>query len=85
MSWELPAALTTIILSVFGFWWFHNPQSGYQRAIYALVCALALLANPRPLLVHMYSVSYDAFLQYRLHVFLIQNFKMVLTLGAVVW
>lgn len=85
MSWELPATLTTLIVSVIGFWWFHNPQSSYQRALYALVCALALLANPRPLLRHVYSVAYNAFLEHRIHVLLAHHFKMVLTLGAVVW
>ncbi|KAH7001599.1 hypothetical protein EDB80DRAFT_722670 [Ilyonectria destructans] len=87
MSWELPV-LTSLILSVLGFWWVYNPHSSYQKAlVYAVVCGLTLLLDPRRLLLHM-SVSpigLDTLLDLRPHVLLIHNFKMVLTLGAVVW
>lgn len=84
MSWELPV-LTTLILSVLGFWWIYSPHSSYQKAIYVLLCAFTLLVDPRRLLQHMSSSGYETVLQYRLDVLLIHHFKMVLTLGAIVW
>lgn len=85
MSWELPI-LTTLIFSVLGFWWLYNsPHSRYQKALYALLCAVTLLIDPRRLLQHMYAAGYDAVVDFRLDVLLVQHFKMVLTLGAVVW
>jgi hypothetical protein len=87
MSWELPV-LTTLILSVLGLWWVHNPHSSFQKAFfYALLCGLTVLLDPRRILLHM-SVSpatLDELREFRLHVLLINHFKMVLTLGAVVW
>ncbi|KAM5355456.1 hypothetical protein ACJ41O_002102 [Fusarium nematophilum] len=86
MSWELPV-LTTLILSVLGFWWVYSPRASYQKALfYALICCLpVLVVEPRRLLQHMPAVSIETLLDYRIHVLLIHHFKMVLTLGAVVW
>ncbi|KAI8684726.1 Fibronectin type-III domain-containing protein [Fusarium keratoplasticum] len=85
MSWELPV-LTTLILSVLGFWWVYSPRASYQKALlYALLCSLTLLVDPRRLLEHMSPASIEALLDIRIHVLLIHHFKMVLTLGAVVW
>ncbi|KAL6413616.1 hypothetical protein AUP68_03135 [Ilyonectria robusta] len=87
MSWELPV-LTSLILSVLGFWWVYNPHSSYQKAlVYAVVCGLTVLLDPRRLLLHMSAspIGLDTLLDLRPHVLLIHNFKMVLTLGAVVW
>ncbi|KAF4469988.1 hypothetical protein FALBO_3101 [Fusarium albosuccineum] len=85
MSWELPV-LTSLILSVLGFWWVSSPRASYQKALlYALLCSLTVLVDPRRLLEHMPPASVEALLDFRLHVLLIHHFKMVLTLGAVVW
>ncbi|CAM1504314.1 Fc.00g019050.m01.CDS01 [Cosmosporella sp. VM-42] len=84
MSWELPV-LTTLIVSVLGLWWVYSPHSSYQKALYVLLCALTILVDPRRLAQHMYRAGYDAFLEFRLDVLLVHHFKMVLTLGAVVW
>ncbi|KAF4966263.1 hypothetical protein FZEAL_10673 [Fusarium zealandicum] len=85
MSWELPV-LTTLILSVLGFWWVYSPRASYQKALlYALLCGLTVLVDPRRLLEHMSPASIEALLDFRIHVLLIHHFKMVLTLGAVVW
>lgn len=86
MSWELPI-LTTLILSVLGFWWINSPRASYQKALlYVLLCGLTtLLVDPRRLLQYMSSESVDALLNFRFHVLLVNHFKMVLTLGAVVW
>lgn len=86
MSWELPV-LTTLILSVLGLWWVHNPHSSFQRAFFYALVGLTLLLDPRRILLHM-SVSpatLDELREFRLHVLLVGHFKMVLTLGAVVW
>ncbi|KAF7562962.1 hypothetical protein G7046_g1142 [Stylonectria norvegica] len=84
MSWELPV-LTTLILSVLGFWWVYSPHSRYQKALYALLGGLTLLVNPRRLLEHMSTIAYDAFLEVRLDVLLLNNFNMVLTFSAIAW
>ncbi|KAI5467328.1 hypothetical protein BGZ63DRAFT_23608 [Mariannaea sp. PMI_226] len=87
MSWELPV-LTSLILSVLGFWWVYSPHSSYQKALlYALLCGLTVFLDPRRIWLHM-SVSpatLDELREFRLHVLLVSHFKMVLTLGAVVW
>ncbi|KAK7430272.1 hypothetical protein QQZ08_003247 [Neonectria magnoliae] len=87
MSWELPV-LTSLILSVLGFWWVYSPHASYRKAlVYALLCGLTLFFDPRRVLVHM-TVSrarLNELLDVRPHVLLLGNFKMVLTLGAVVW
>jgi hypothetical protein len=87
MSWELPTLIASI-LSVTGFWWLFSPQSIYQKALYAVVSAVAILVvDPRGLLLHMYRhiLCIDSIVDFRPHVFLTQHFTMVLTLGAVVW
>ncbi|KAI9171735.1 hypothetical protein HJFPF1_01226 [Paramyrothecium foliicola] len=87
MSWELPT-LIALILSVAGFWWLYSPQSIYQKALYAVICAVAvLLLDPRRILHHMYNqfIAYSTTADFRPHVFLTQHFTMVLTLGAVAW
>ncbi|KAH7156286.1 hypothetical protein EDB81DRAFT_786532 [Dactylonectria macrodidyma] len=87
MSWELPV-LTSLILSVLGFWWVYSPHSSYQKAlVYTAVCGLTVLLDPRRLLLHMplSPARLDTLLDLRPHVLLVHNFKMVLTLGAVVW
>jgi hypothetical protein len=87
MSWELPTLIASI-LSVTGFWWLFSPQSIYQKALYAVVSAVAILVvDPRGLLLHMYRhiLCIDSIVDFRPHVFLTQHFTIVLTLGAVVW
>ncbi|KAM0209163.1 hypothetical protein ACHAPQ_000447 [Fusarium lateritium] len=85
MSWELPV-LTTLILSVLGFWWIYSPRASYQKALfYALLCSLTVLVDPRRLIEYFSPATIEALLDFRIHVLLIHHFKMVLTLGAVVW
>ncbi|CZS76156.1 unnamed protein product [Fusarium graminearum] len=85
MSWELPV-LTTLILSVLGFWWIYSPRASYQKALlYAFLCSLTVLIDTRRLLEYFSPATIEALLDFRIHVLLIHHFKMVLTLGAVVW
>ncbi|KAJ4271588.1 hypothetical protein NW762_000292 [Fusarium torreyae] len=85
MSWELPV-LTTLILSVLGFWWIYSPRASYQKALISvLLCSCAVLVDPRRLLEYYSPATIEALLDFRIHVLLIHHFKMVLTLGAVVW
>ncbi|KAF5027760.1 hypothetical protein F66182_138 [Fusarium sp. NRRL 66182] len=85
MSWELPV-LTTLILSVLGFWWIYSPRASYQKALlYVLLCSLTVFFDPRRLLAYASPATIEALLESRIDVLLIQHFNMVLTLGAVVW
>lgn len=85
MSWELPV-LTTLILSVLGFWWIYSPRASYQKALlYAFLCSLTVLVDTRRLVEYFSPATIEALLDFRIHVLLIHHFKMVLTLGAVVW
>ncbi|KOS19203.1 hypothetical protein ESCO_000290 [Escovopsis weberi] len=84
MSWE-PSALTLLTCCLVGLWWIGSPHPGYQKAVYLAVCAVPLLVDPRPLLQSMYSIAHDVLPLLRLDELLAHNFKMVLTLGAVLW
>jgi hypothetical protein len=86
MSWELPV-LTTLILSVLGFWWIYSPRASYQKALlYLLLCSsFTVFFDPRRLIEYLSPATVEALLDFRIHVLLIHHSKMVLTLGAVVW
>lgn len=86
MSWELPV-LTTLILSVLGFWWIYSPRASYQKALlYLLLCSsFTVFFDPRRLIEFLSPATVEALLDFRIHVLLIHHSKMVLTLGAVVW
>ncbi|KAK5992797.1 hypothetical protein PT974_06216 [Cladobotryum mycophilum] len=84
MSWELPA-LTFLSFCAVGCWWIGSPQPSYRKALYVLVCAIALLVDPRQLVQRMFSDAQEVISDFRLDELLAQHFKMVLTLSAVLW
>jgi hypothetical protein len=87
MSWELPL-LTSLILSVLGFWWLRsssNSNLSFQGLLVALVAVLVVVADPRSWLRYLRSPSFETFYALRLDALLATNFRMALTLGAVVW
>ncbi|KND91272.1 hypothetical protein TOPH_04017 [Tolypocladium ophioglossoides CBS 100239] len=82
MSWELPT-LTSICVSIFGLWWFLNRQSanpGFVKA-HAGVTGFALILDYRKAALRLCESSYHSVI----NATPIQQSKMALTLGAVVW
>ncbi|KAL6863018.1 hypothetical protein ACO1O0_003262 [Amphichorda felina] len=86
MSWELPL-LTTLILSVLGFCWVRasSPRLSFYTALVALLSVAPFLADPRRLVHAIRSASSAVLHDLRPDVLLATHFRMVLTLGAVVW
>ncbi|XP_044719970.1 fibronectin type III domain-containing protein [Hirsutella rhossiliensis] len=82
MLWELPN-LTTVCLVVSGVWWFFSRQAASPRSFHAHlgIAALALIIDARrPALRLCESACYAV-----VNATPLQQFRMVLTLGAVVW
>lgn len=82
MLWELPN-LTTVCLVVFGVWWLVNRQTASPRSFHAHlgVAALALLVDARRPALRLFESACHAVVDATP----LQQFRMVLTLGAVVW
>lgn len=85
MSWEL--SLLTLIVSVFSIWTIRssNTTSAVLKAIGVVFCALAFYPDPVLLIQHLSSTAFQGWNDIRFDVLLVTHFRMVLTLGAVVW
>jgi hypothetical protein len=82
MSWELPT-LTITCVSILGLWWFlnrHSANPGSAKA-HAGVTGFAVLLDYRRAALRLCESSYHS----AINATPIQQFKMALTLGAVVW
>lgn len=86
MSWELPL-LTTLILSVLGFWTLRSSASRLSSLAALVVALLALpfLVDRTRLLQSFHFPTAADLYGLRPDVLIAHHFRMVLTLGAVVW
>lgn len=86
MSWESSLS-ATLVLSVLTLWWLRHRTSSspFVKATAVLFAVVSLTADPVNLVRHLCSSGLPSFADIRLDVLLATHFRMVLTLGAVVW
>jgi hypothetical protein len=85
MSWELSLLTILCVFSIWATIRSGDTNSVALKAIGVALCALAYYRDPVLLTQHLSSTAFQGWNDIRFDVLPVTHFRMVLTLGAVVW